>query len=685
MIKVYINGKVLFVPYNTTVFEACKFIGLSIPRFCFHKKLLIAGNCRMCVVELENSPKPAVSCFLPVVNNLRIFTDTPLVKKAREGVLEFLLMNHPLDCPICDQAGECDLQDQTIAFGNSKNRFFSLKRSVEDKDCGPLIKTIMNRCIHCTRCVRFFQDCVQLGDLGTLNRGNSTEIGTYLRNLFFKSEFSSCIVDLCPVGALTSKPYSFIARPWELKSTDTIDLSDGVGASIRVDSKETEVVRILPSKNEKVKEDWISDKARFCFDSLKIQRIDRPYFNRVAGNQPKAWSWKAAVKEARFLLRLVGPFRTSVVFSPNLGLNAIKEIQQFSNTMGIRNVGFPRRLHVNCDFMSSFAFNTSLNDLMFSDLCLLLGTNPRFEAALLNLKIKKRQQINLGCFTLGLAHNLTYKTKVLGVSSSVLLAGAEGKHFLCKYLKKAKKPILIYGSGLMERKDAFGMACLVKTLSKYAHIRTTTHNGCCFLNQESNQVGALLLGASPVRLPSLKKCQVCLVIGPVAEEDLSLLDEFIHPRSIIYIGSNIGCSSMSELLMSLPMPNSFEQSDFFVNIEGVVQKALKCVPVSFTSKQLTDILSVLKGMRRGSSFSATGHQNRGGAYFFPTMKIAEPALFNEAFSSFESLKRFVISKQLFYPFMTDFFCSGALSEFSRTLARSSSYYRAAFTNFLDKL
>ena len=276
MVKVFVNNEATFVPSNSTVLEACESIGIEVPRFCFHERLSVAGNCRMCLVEIEKSPKPVASCAMPVMNNMQVFTDTPLVKKAREGVLEFLLMNHPLDCPICDQGGECDLQDQAMFFGSDKSRFFEYKRGVEDKNCGPLIKTIMTRCIHCTRCVRFAADIAGVEDLGTTNRGRDTEIGTYVSKVF-QSELSGNVVDLCPVGALTSKPYTFIARPWELRSTETIDISDAVGSNIRVDLKETEVVRVLPRLHEGLNEEWISDKSRYSFDALKIQRLDTPY------------------------------------------------------------------------------------------------------------------------------------------------------------------------------------------------------------------------------------------------------------------------------------------------------------------------------------------------------------------------------------------------------------------------
>ncbi|PCI24064.1 MAG: NADH dehydrogenase (quinone) subunit G [SAR324 cluster bacterium] len=278
MVKVYINNNVLFVAKNTSILEACEEVGIQIPRFCYHERLKVAGNCRMCLVEVEKTPKPVTSCAFPVVPEMRVYTDTPMVKKARENILEFLLINHPLDCPICDQGGECDLQDQSLAFGSDRSRFFYKKHTTQDKNLGPLIKTIMSRCILCTRCVRFLQDVAGDINFGITLRGEETEIGAYVNNNL-NTELSGNIIDLCPVGALTSKPYAFVARPWEINSTETIDLSDSIGSNIRVDVKETEILRILPLQNDSLNDEWISDKTRFSFDGFKFQRVGNPFFN----------------------------------------------------------------------------------------------------------------------------------------------------------------------------------------------------------------------------------------------------------------------------------------------------------------------------------------------------------------------------------------------------------------------
>ena len=288
MIKLTVDDKEIEVEEGCTVLQACEIAGVEIPRFCYHDRLSIAGNCRMCLVEIANAPKPIASCAYPVSKDMKIFTDTPLVQKARENVLEFLLINHPLDCPICDQGGECDLQEQTLSFGSDRSRFSFEKRGVEDKNCGPLVKTIMTRCIHCTRCVRFFQNVAGQEDFGTTARGKETEIGTYIGKVL-SSELSGNIIDLCPVGALTSKPYAFSARPWELKSVDTVDVSDGVGSNIKVNFKETEIVRILPIVNDSVNEEWISDKTRFSFDGLKRLRVGDPFFKNKNSFEKISW------------------------------------------------------------------------------------------------------------------------------------------------------------------------------------------------------------------------------------------------------------------------------------------------------------------------------------------------------------------------------------------------------------
>lgn len=324
MIKVVINGVDVFVSRGSSVLEACKEVGINIPRFCYHDRLSVAGNCRMCLVEIEKSPKPVASCAMPVVASMVIFTDSPLVKKARENVLETLLLNHPLDCPICDQGGECDLQDQTRLFGGDYSRFYSLKRTVEDKYCGPLIKTIMTRCIHCTRCVRFATEIAGVDTLGTLNRGQDTEIGAYLDRVF-ETELSGNVIDLCPVGALTSKPYAFLTRPWELRTVESIDFTDSLGSNTYIDYKESEILRVLPRNNESINQDWISDKARFSADSVKNQRINEIFYKDCGSFSTLDWSKAFDLLSDKFRV-------SNVLFlvSSNLDLEAVLYLRQLS-------------------------------------------------------------------------------------------------------------------------------------------------------------------------------------------------------------------------------------------------------------------------------------------------------------------------------------------------------------------
>jgi NADH dehydrogenase (ubiquinone) Fe-S protein 1 len=389
MIKLFINNEAVYVPFNSTVLEACETAGVEISRFCFHKRLSVAGNCRMCLVEIEKSPKPIASCAMPAIQNMRVFTNTPVVKKAREGVLEFLLLNHPLDCPVCDQGGECDLQDQVMLFGSDRGRFFEKKRGVETKNSGVLIKAIMTRCIHCTRCVRFAADVIGVEDLGTTNRGRDTEINTYVTANPHSSELSGNVIDLCPVGALTSKPYAFLARPWELRTVETIDLSDALGASISMELKETEILRVIPRLNESLNEEWLSDKSRFNFDGLKKQRLMHPYVRKYADSaKPTSFinkdsrhqtelvpcSWEEAIhvvvnliEELRYML----PSTISVVCSVNSDLETLLAVKQLTEVLGVKNTGYPRQFRLNCDFAESFLCNTSLAEISNSDFCLL--------------------------------------------------------------------------------------------------------------------------------------------------------------------------------------------------------------------------------------------------------------------------------------------------------------------------
>lgn len=670
MVKVFINNEVTYVPFNSTVLEACESIGIEVPRFCFHERLSVAGNCRMCLVELEKAPKPVASCAMPVMNNMQVFTDTPLVKKAREGVLEFLLMNHPLDCPICDQGGECDLQDQAMFFGSDKSRFFEYKRGVEDKNCGPLIKTIMTRCIHCTRCVRFAMDIAGVEDLGTTNRGRDTEIGTYIGKVF-QSELSGNVVDLCPVGALTSKPYTFIARPWELRSTETIDISDAVGSNIRVDFKETEVVRVLPRLNEELNEEWISDKSRYSFDALKIQRLDSPYIKK--NDELTACSWRIAIEKFKELLSGTLAKETGFLCSVNTDLETLKEAKSLVNSLGIKNFGYPRPFELNIDFSDKYLCNTSLVDVEQSDLCLLVGVNPRYEASMLNLKLRKRHRQGLyKTASIGVPHNQTYKTEILGVSPYTLLKISEGKHPLCKELRIAKKPLILYSSSLAERKDSSGLEKILGLINKNLKRKSPRWKTLSFLNQESNQVGAFEIGINSFDFSKIGRQKLCILLGSFREEELNKIIESISTETkLIFIAAN-GCEFTAKADLILPSMTFLEKEGFYMNLEGRVQKTQKATSGPALVRDSFKILRILKKELK---------IQKKDAFFEYDYEVVDLNKKQIVTSDFSRSMPSSIFRSPFSPFLTDFYISDSLSKYSTTMAKCSDAYRASFKNF----
>ena len=395
MPKIVIDGKDFEVEENLSIIQACEVSGVEIPRFCYHEKLSVAGNCRMCLVDIEDargmSPKPVASCAMQVSDGLKIHTKTQRVKKAREGVMEFLLINHPLDCPICDQGGECDLQDQSVAYGLGGSRYEQNKRSVENKDMGPFIKTEMNRCIHCTRCVRFSTEVSGSDEIGAIGRGRDMEITTYL-DIAVKSELSGNVIDLCPVGALTSKPYAFSARPWELKQTESIDVMDAVGSNIRIDTKGNKVMRVLPRNNDEVNEEWISDKTRFFWDGLSLQRIDKPYLRE--NGKLRQVSWDKAIDVASDKLLNTNPEKIASITGDLVSIESIYSIKKLMDSIKSPNTECRQDGSKINGGREKWLFNSKLSGIDQSDGCLLIGTNPRIEAALINSRIIRKSKEN---------------------------------------------------------------------------------------------------------------------------------------------------------------------------------------------------------------------------------------------------------------------------------------------------
>jgi NADH-quinone oxidoreductase subunit G len=580
MAKLKVDGKEIEVPDHYTLLQAAEEAGAEVPRFCFHERLSIAGNCRMCLIEVKGGPpKPAASCAMGV-RDLRpgpngetpeIFTNTPMVKKAREGVMEFLLINHPLDCPICDQGGECDLQDQAMAFGVDSSRYQENKRAVEDKYIGPLVKTIMNRCIHCTRCVRFTTEVAGISELGLIGRGEDAEITTYLEQAM-TSELQGNVIDLCPVGALTSKPYAFQARPWELTKTESIDVMDAVGSAIRVDSRGREVMRILPRVNEQVNEEWISDKTRFIWDGLRTQRLDRPYVRRDGKLVAATWSEAfAAIKEA------VAKSSGDKIGAIAGDLAAVEEMYALKLLM--QSLASP---NIDCRQdgakldpalgRASYIFNPTIEGIEQADAVLIIGSNPRFEASVLNARIRKRWRMgNLPIGVIGDVGDLRYDYEMLGAGPESLKELADGKGKFFSVLKNAKRPLIIVGQGALARADGTAVLGLAAKLALAVDAVSAEWNGFAVLHTAAARVGGLDIGFVPGEggksaAEMASAMEVLFLLG-ADEIDMTATGGAF----VVYIGTH-GDAGAHRANVILPGAAYTEKSGTYVNTEGRVQQ-----------------------------------------------------------------------------------------------------------------
>jgi NADH-quinone oxidoreductase subunit G len=578
MTKLIVDGKEIEVPPEFTLLQACEAAGAEIPRFCFHDRLSIAGNCRMCLVELKGSPKPVASCAWAVRDCRpgpkgelpQVSTRSPMVRKAREGVMEFLLINHPLDCPICDQGGECDLQDQAMAYGVDASRYRENKRAVEDKYVGLLVKTIMNRCIHCTRCVRFMTEVAGVPELGAIGRGEDMEITTYLEQAM-TSELQGNVVDLCPVGALTSKPYAFAARPWELDKTESIDVMDAVGSAIRVDTRGREVMRILPRVNDEVNEEWISDKTRHVVDGLRTQRLDQPYIRD--GGRLRPASWRDAFDAIAARISSASPERVGAIVGDLAAVEEIYALRDLLVRLDIANRDCrqdgaaldPRQGR------ASYLFNAGIAGIDQADALLLVGSNPRREAAVLNARLRKRWR--MGNFPIGLIGppvDITYSYQHLGAGPQTLADIATGRHDFARLLGKAQHPLVIVGMGALARPDGAAVASLAAQVA--AGSGAESWNGYCVLHTAASRVGALDLDFTPGSGGRTAR----QMAEPGALDAIFLLgaDEIeIAPGAfVVYIGTH-GDQGAHRADVILPGAAYPEKSGIFVNTEGRVQMA----------------------------------------------------------------------------------------------------------------
>ncbi len=582
MPKLTIDGREVEVEPGLTVLQACEQVGIEIPRFCYHERLSIAGNCRMCLVDMERAPKPVASCAMPVGEGMVIHTNTEKVRKMRKGVMEFLLINHPLDCPICDQGGECDLQDQAMAYGFDRGRFQENKRAVEDKDLGPLIATEMTRCIHCTRCIRFATEVAGVPELGATGRGEAMEVGTYVEHAL-TSELSGNMIDLCPVGALTSKPYAFAARPWELHKTQSIDVLDAVGSNVRVDARGPEVLRVLPRLNEEVNEEWISDKTRFACDGLKRRRLDRAYVRRDGRLVEATWQ-EAFAAIAERLDGVAGP-RIAAIAGDLADCEAMVALKDLMAALGSPHVDCRQDgAKLDPGNRAGYLFNTTIAGIEQADVCLLVGTNPRIEAAVLNSRLRKR--FVMGGFTVGVigeAADLTYRTEILGNDPAVIEQLAAGKHPFAERLQAAHWPMVIVGMGALARPDGAAVLAACRTIAeRFEMVREADGwNGFNVLHTAAARVGGLDLGL----VPGEGGRDVAGILDGAAKGEVEVVyllgaDEIdtggLGGAFVIYQGHH-GDAGASRADVILPGAAYTEKNATYVNTEGRVQRTARAV------------------------------------------------------------------------------------------------------------
>lgn len=588
-ITLTVDGKEVTVPAGSALIQACEAAGSPIPRFCYHDRLAIAGNCRMCLVEVARSPKPVASCAMPAMPGAVVFTNTPLVHEAREGVMEFLLANHPLDCPICDQGGECDLQDQSMRYGSDRTRFHEIagRRAVENKDLGPLVKTVMNRCIQCTRCVRFANEVAGVEELGTTGRGNDMQIGMYVEKVM-DSELSGNIVDLCPVGALTSKPYAFHARPWELKNTESVDVMDAVGSNIRIDSRGTTVMRIQPRTNDDVNEEWISDKTRYSYDGLRFQRLDTPLIKQ--GDRFVPATWEEALEAVATGLKSSGAKGDEIkaIAGQHADTESLVALKDLVNRLGSDNLGLDSARNGaapfhGVDIRSNYLFNSTIPGLDEADVILVVGTNPRHEAAVMNSRIR-RSWIHTGLEVglIGEKVDTAYGYEHLGEGAQAVLDFVAGKGEFAKKFNGAKKPMIIVGSAVAEHADG---GATFKALSKFvqankAKMLTPEWNGFNVLQRAASHAAAYDIGFVPSAKAAATQPKFVYLLGADEVEPSSL------PRDafVVYQGHH---GDLGAQLADVVLPGFAytEKGSTWVNTEGRTQLGRGAVSAPGASRE----------------------------------------------------------------------------------------------------
>jgi len=681
--QLIVDGVPIEVEDGTTLMHACEMAGSVIPRFCYHERLSIAGNCRMCLVEVQGSPKPVASCAM-LVNDLPpnkdgspkiVSTTTPLVKKAREGVMEFLLINHPLDCPICDQGGECDLQDQAMAFGMGGSRYHENKRAVEEKYIGPLIKTMMTRCIHCTRCVRYMTEVAGVEELGLIGRGEDAEITTYLERGIL-SEMSANAVDLCPVGALTHRPWAFSARPWEMETVETIDAMDAVGSAISADVRGAAVMRILPRNNDAVNEEWISDKTRHVADGLKTQRLDQPYIKKNGRFAPA--SWDEALGLVAEKLKAAAPDKIGAVAGDLAGAEEMFALKDLLTRFGA--VSFDcRQAGDKLDpklGRASYLFNSSIEGIEQADAILIVGSNPRLEAAVLNARIRKRWRTAPTKIALiGAKVDLAYPHEYLGAGPDTLADVANGKHPFAEVLKTAAKPMIIVGQSAFARADGLAVLSLAaRLLTAVSAGKDAAWNGFNVLHTAASRVAGLDLGF----VPGKGGKDAAGILGPgmdfvyllgADEADLSKLDASTF---VVYQGSH-GDKGAERADVILPGAAYTEKSATYVNTEGRAQMTVKAAFAPGDAKEDWTILRALSARAGKTLPYDTIKELRAAMYKAAPQLAALDTIETRAVAGLETLAKLSgqPTSEPFVPAIPDFYLTNPIARASAVMAGMS--------------
>ncbi|MGE0053688.1 MAG: NADH-quinone oxidoreductase subunit NuoG [Hyphomicrobium sp.] len=687
--KLIIDGQEIEVEDHLTLLQACEQAGVEIPRFCYHERLSIAGNCRMCLVEAQGVPKPVASCAMGVSDlppnkdgsPKQISTKSALVKKAREGVMEFLLINHPLDCPICDQGGECDLQDQAMMFGMGGSRYHENKRAVEEKNIGPLIKTMMTRCIHCTRCVRYMTEVAGVEELGLISRGEDAEITTYLEQGIL-SEMSANVVDLCPVGALTHRPWAFNARPWEMKKTEAIDAMDAVGSAIRVDTRGGAVMRILPRNNDAVNEEWISDKTRHVADGLKIQRLDTPYIRKSGRLEPASWDEALALVGEK--LKNADPSKIGAIAGDLCGAEEMFALKDLFTRLGSKNLDC-RQAGDKLDpklGRASYVFNTTINGIEEADAILIVGSNPRIEAPVLNSRIRKRwrtgQLKHIGL--IGPNVPLTYPATHLGTGADTLSDVASGKHPFAKVLKEAQKPMVIVGQGAFARVDGLAILALAAQIALAAcEGKDAAWNGFNVLHTAAARVAGLDLGFVPgesgrdlagILQPDM---QVLYLLG-ADECDLGASGGAFT----IYQGSH-GDHGAARADVILPGAAYTEKTVTYVNTEGRAQQTLKAAFAPGQAKEDWTIVRALSAHAGKTLPYDDLSALRAAMYKAAPQLAAHDSVEKRAMSGLGMLAKLsgTLSPEPFAPAIEDFYLTNPVARASAVMAGLSALKASA--------